>query len=122
MNNVPDECLESAHLDGASEWRMFWKITFPLILPSVMVITVLTLIGSINVFFEQVYTMAGLDGTPNYATDTLGTLFYRKAFGSQASTVPEISIGSALSVIIYLICLILSALNILGFQRKEVQL
>lgn len=121
MNNVPDECLESAHLDGASEWQMFWKITFPLILPSVMVITVLTLIGSINVF-EQVYTMAGLDGSPNYATDTLGTLFYRKAFGSQASTVPEISIGSALSVIIYLICLILSALNILGFQRKEVQL
>lgn len=121
IDNVPDECLESAHLDGASEWRMFWSITFPLIIPAVMVITVLTLIGSVNVF-EQVYTMAGLDGTPNYATDTLGTLFYRKAFGSQASTVPEIDIGSALSVIIYLICLVLSVLNILGFQRREVEL
>ncbi|QQO07931.1 carbohydrate ABC transporter permease [Breznakiella homolactica] len=121
IDNVPGECLESAHLDGASEWRTFWRITFPLIIPSVMVITVLTLIGSVNVF-EQVYSMAGLDGSPNYATDTLGTLFYRTAFGSQASTVPEVSIGSALSVIIYLLCLILSVLNILFFQKKEVEL
>jgi raffinose/stachyose/melibiose transport system permease protein len=121
IDNVPGECLESAHIDGASEWRMFWNITFPLIIPAVMVITVLTLIGSVNVF-EQVYTMAGLDGSPNYATDTLGTLFYRKAFGSQASTVPEISIGSALSVIIYLICLVLSLASIAWFQRKEAEL
>ncbi len=121
MDNVPEECLESAHMDGTPEWTMFWKITFPLIIPAIMVITVLTLIGSINVF-EQVYTMADLDGAPNYATDTLGTLFYRSAFGSQASTVPEISIGSSLSVIIYVLCLGLSVLNILGFQKKEVQL
>ena len=121
LDNVPDECLESAHIDGASEWSIFWKVSFPLIIPSVMVITVLTLIGSVNVF-EQVYSMAGLEGSPNYAADTLGTLFYRTAFGTQASTIPEIAIGSALSVIIYFICLIASILSILFFQSKEVQL
>ena len=121
MDNVPGECLESAHIDGTPEWKIFWKITFPLIIPSIMVITVLTLIGSINVF-GQVYAMAGLDGSPNFSTDTLGTLFYRTAFGSQASAQPVISIGSALSVIIYLLSLILSLANIIGFQRKEVEL
>ncbi|PKL25660.1 MAG: sugar ABC transporter permease [Spirochaetae bacterium HGW-Spirochaetae-2] len=121
LDNIPEDCLESAHLDGASEWKIFSKISFPLIIPSIMVITVLTLIGSINVF-EQVYSMAGLDGSPNYATDTLGTLFYRTAFGSQASTIPVVSIGSALSVIIYFLCLIFSVASIVFFQSKEVEL
>ena len=121
IDNVPEECVESAHIDGASEWRIFWRIIFPLIIPAIMVITVLTLIGSINVF-EQVYATAGLDGQPNYSTDTLGTLFYRFAFGSFTSTVPLVDIGSALSVIIYLLCLSLSLLSIFFFQKKEVRL
>ncbi|NCD05326.1 MAG: sugar ABC transporter permease [Spirochaetia bacterium] len=121
IDNVPVDCLEQAYLEGASEWKIFWKIILPLIVPSIMVITVLTLVGSINVF-EQVYAIAGLDGAPNYATDTISTLFYRTAFGSQASTVPVVGIGSALSVIIYLLCLSFSVGNILFFQSKEVDL
>ena len=85
-----------------------------------MIITVLTLIGSINVF-EQVYALAGLDGAPNYATDTLSLLFYRTAFGSQASTVPIVGIGSALSVIIYMLCIVFSFISIEFFQSKEVE-
>jgi len=121
IDNVPDECIESAHIDGTPEWKIFWKIIFPLIIPAIMVITVLTLIGSINVF-EQVFATAGLDGQPNYSTDTLGTLFYRLAFGSFTSTVPVIRIGSALSVVIYFLCLMLSLISITFFQRKEVKL
>lgn len=121
IDNVPLDCIEQAYLEGTSEWKIFWKIIFPLIIPSIMVITVLTLVGSINVF-EQVYTIAGLDGAPNYATDTLSTLFYRTAFGSQASTVPVVGIGSALSVIIYFLCLTFSIVNILFFQSKEVEM
>lgn len=121
IDNVPEDCIESAHIDGASEWRIFLRIVFPLIIPAIMVITVLTLIGSINVF-ELIYATAGLDGAPNFATDTLGTLFYRLAFGSFASTIPQINIGSALSVIIYFMCLALSLISIIFFQRKEVKL
>jgi raffinose/stachyose/melibiose transport system permease protein len=121
IDSVPDECIESAHMDGTPEWKIFWKIIFPLIIPAIMVITVLTLIGSINVF-EQVFATAGLEGQPNYATDVLGTLFYRLAFGSFTSTIPIIRLGSALSVIIYLLCLTLSITSILFFQRKEVRL
>lgn len=91
----------AAYLDGVNEWQMFYKIVLPLIVPSITIISVLTIIGSLNVF-EQVYTMAGLDGPPNYATDTIGTLFYRTAFGSVDSGAPEIGIGSAIAVVIYL--------------------
>lgn len=121
IDNIPQELLEAAYLDGTGEWQMFWKIVFPLIIPAITVITVLTIIGSLNVF-EQVYTMAGLDGPPNYATDTIGTLFYRTAFGSVDSGSPEIGIGSAIAVVIYLMTFIFSLLAILVTKNREVQL
>jgi raffinose/stachyose/melibiose transport system permease protein len=121
INAIPNDYFEAAYLDGAREWRMFWRIVFPLIVPSITVITVLTIIGSLNVF-EQVYTMTGLDGAPNYSTDTIGTLFYRTAFGSVDSGNPQIGIGSAIGVVIYLLTLVASVGSISGTRAREVEL
>ncbi|PKL22358.1 MAG: sugar ABC transporter permease [Spirochaetae bacterium HGW-Spirochaetae-4] len=121
IDNVPTECLEAAHLDGVGEWKLFWKIVFPLIIPSITIITVLTVIGSLNVF-EQIYTMTGLDGGPNYSTDTIGTLFYRTAFGSVDAGSPEIGIGSAIGVVIYILTFLISLISIRFSRNREVQL
>lgn len=121
IDNVPLECTEAAVLDGANEWQMFSKVVLPLIVPSITIILVLSIIGSLNVF-EQVYTMAGLDGPPNYATDTIGTLFYRTAFGSVDSGAPEIGIGSAIAVVIYLMTFVISMFSIVATKTKEVEL
>jgi raffinose/stachyose/melibiose transport system permease protein len=108
-------------LDGARDSTIFFKVILPLIVPSILIIAVLTIIGSLNVF-EQIYTMAGLDGAPNFSTDTIGTLFYRTAFGSIDSGNPEIGIGSAIGVIIYLLTLGASLLSIITMGRKEIEL
>jgi raffinose/stachyose/melibiose transport system permease protein len=121
VDAVPVDCLEAAYLDGVGEWTLFRRIVLPLIIPSITVIAVLTIIGSLNVF-EQVYTMAGLDGPPNYATDTIGTLFYRTAFGSVDSGNPEIGIGSAIGVVIYLFTFVASILSIAASRSREVEL
>ncbi len=121
IDAVPEECLEAAYLDGAGEWKLFWRVIFPLIIPSITIITVLTVIGSLNVF-EQIYTMTGLDGAPNYSTDTIGTLFYRTAFGSVDSGSPEIGIGSAIGVVIYLLTFCISLASIYVTRKREVQL
>ncbi|MFQ3620309.1 MAG: sugar ABC transporter permease [Spirochaetales bacterium] len=121
IDAIPIDCMEAAYLDGAKELQVFRQIVLPLIVPSLTVITVLTLIGSLNVF-EQIYTMTGLDGSPNYSTDTIGTLFYRTAFGSVDSGNPEIGIGSAIGVIIYLLTFLSSAVFIAFSRSKEVEL
>jgi raffinose/stachyose/melibiose transport system permease protein len=121
INAIPNDYFEAAYLDGVREWRMFWRIVLPLIVPSITVITVLTIIGSLNVF-EQIYTMAGLDGPPNYATDTIGTLFYRTAFGSVDSGNPQIGVGSAIGVVIYLLTFVASIGSITGTRSREVEL
>ena len=112
---------EAVSADPDMQKQMFQKIVLPLIVPSITIILVLSIIGSLNVF-EQVYTMAGLDGPPNYATDTIGTLFYRTAFGSVDSGAPEIGIGSAIAVVIYLMTFVISMFSIVATKSKEVEL
>ena len=122
IDSAPVDCIESAILDGAGAWKVFKDVLLPLMVPAITVITVLTLIGSLNVF-EQVYTMAGFEAGPSYSTDTLGTLFYRTAFGgAQSSGMPEIAVGSALSVVIYFLTTGFSLISIITLQKKEVEL
>ena len=121
VDGVPSDCIEAAYLDGTGEWRMFWRIIFPLILPAVTVIAVLTIIGSLNVF-EQVFTMTGPEGQPNFSTDTVGNMFYRTAFGGVDSGNPAIGIGSAIGVIIYLATFLISIVSISVTRSREVEL
>lgn len=121
IDNVDQSCLEAAHLDGCSEHSMFWKIIFPLIIPSITIITVLTIIGSLNVF-EQIYVMEDVSGAPNYSTDTIATLFYRTAFGSIDTGNPQIGIGSAIAVVIYLLAFVVSLFSVIIGKKKEVEL
>ncbi len=121
VDAIEQENIEAAYIDGASEPRIFFQIVLPLIIPAITTITVLTVIGSLNVF-EQVYVMAGVDGQPNYATDTITTLFYRTAFGTYDSSNPVIGIGSAMAVVIYLLTFSASMISILGLRQKETEL
>jgi raffinose/stachyose/melibiose transport system permease protein len=47
VDAVPEDCIEAAYLDGVGEWRLFRSVVFPLIIPSVTVVAVLTIIGSL---------------------------------------------------------------------------
>ncbi|MGI5102248.1 carbohydrate ABC transporter permease [Treponema vincentii] len=120
IDSIDQSCIEAAYIDGVSEIGLFWKIIFPLIIPSITVITVLTVIGSLNVF-EQIYTMTDLGGGPNYSTDTIGTLFYRTAFGSVDTGNPEIGIGSTIAVIIYIMTFFISLVSVAIGKTKETQ-
>ena len=120
IDSIDQSCIEAAYIDGVSETGLFWKIIFPLIIPSVTVITVLTVIGSLNVF-EQIHTMTDLGGGPNYSTDTIGTLFYRTAFGSVDTGNPEIGIGSTIAVIIYIMTFCISLVSVAIGKAKETQ-
>ncbi len=50
MLSVPDELLEAARIDGASEWYIFWRIAMPLVKPALATLTIFTFLGSWNNF------------------------------------------------------------------------
>jgi raffinose/stachyose/melibiose transport system permease protein len=80
--SIPEELMEASRVDGATGWQIFWRIKFPLILPTVGIVTVLTFVGNFNAF-DLIYTMKGALAGPNFSTDIIGTLFYRTFFGQQ---------------------------------------
>lgn len=115
---IPSDLLEAARLDGASEVRVIMSIVVPLLWPTLITLVVLNFIASINTF-ELVFAMAGSEGGPFFATDVLGTLFYRMAFGGVGGIYAGAGLGAAaaLATMMLLIVLPVSAFVIV-FQRK----
>ena len=115
---IPDELVESAYVDGAGAWKIFWRIKFPLILPVLGIVTVLTFVGNFNAF-DLIYTTQGTLAGPNYSTDILGTYFFRVFFGNQLR-LGNPTMGATVATMMFLI--ILAGVLIYMFTwRRRVQ-
>lgn len=77
--NIDNEILEAATIDGASPFAEVRYIIFPLLLPIIGIVTILIFIGDFTQF-DIVYAMSTTRGDPAFATDLLGSLFYRTTF------------------------------------------
>lgn len=103
LGNVPTELLESATIDGASNWVLFRKIILPLVKPTTLYIVVTTTINSFQIFaLIQLMTAGG----PNYSTSTIMYLVYETAI-----TLQEYGKASAMGVILAIIIGIISILQ-----------
>jgi raffinose/stachyose/melibiose transport system permease protein len=101
---IPDELLEAARVDGSSKVQVFWRIKFPLVLPMVGIVAVLTFVGNFNAF-DLIYTMKGALAGPDFSTDIMGTLFYRTFFGQQLQ-LGNPTMGATVAAMMFLIILI----------------
>lgn len=92
MKNVPDEIVEAAMLDGASNWRRFTRVTLPMIRSTVVVVLTTITIGTLKVF-DIVRTMTG----GNFQTNVIANEMYSQAFRQL-----NYGQGSALAVLLFL--------------------
>lgn len=115
---IPEELDEAARVDGAGAWGTFWRIKFPLILPTVGIVTILTFVGNFNAF-DLVYAVKGALAGPNFSTDLLGTLFYRTFFGFQLQP-GNPPMGTTVAMMIFLIILAGVLLYLFIWQRRVV--
>jgi raffinose/stachyose/melibiose transport system permease protein len=113
---IPDELLEAARVDGASGWHTFWHIKFPLILPTIGIVTVLTFVGNFNAF-DLIYTMKGALAGPEFSTDIMGTLFYRTFFGQQLQ-LGNPNMGATVAAMMFLIILTGVLIYFFLWQRR----
>ena len=113
---IPDELIEAARVDGATAWHVFWHIKFPLILPTVGIVAVLTFVGNFNTF-DLIYTTQKATGGPNFATDILGTFFYRTFFGIQLQP-GNPTMGATVAGMMLLIILVGVLFYLFAFQRR----
>ena len=104
-------------MDGASAWDTFWRIKFPLILPTVGIVGVLTFVGNFNAF-DLIYTVKGAQAGPSFASDILGTYFYRTFFGYQLQ-LGSPTMGATVSAKMFLI--IMAGVAIFFAWQRRVQ-
>jgi raffinose/stachyose/melibiose transport system permease protein len=115
---IPDELLEAARVDGASSWTIFWKIKFPLLMPVVGVVAILTFVDNFNAF-DVIYAMAGARGEPGYSTDLLATLFYRTGIaGEHPVGIPNMGMGATIATLTFAI-LMVGVLTWLYLSRNQ---
>ena len=110
MKTIPVELHESARVDGGGAWRIFWRITYPLLKPIFLVLLLLSIIWDFGVF-TQAYLVTGELG--NRDEYNLGIYVYDRAF----TMPPSYGIGSALALILTVILLIIT----IGYVRASVR-
>jgi raffinose/stachyose/melibiose transport system permease protein len=115
---IPDDLIEAAVVDGCSSWTIFWKIKYPLILPTLGVVSILTFVGNFNAF-DLIYTMKGALAGPNFSTDIMGTLFYRTFFGQQLQ-LGNPTMGATVATMMFLI-IVVGVLAYMFLWQRRVQ-
>jgi multiple sugar transport system permease protein len=78
LQSIDQSLIEAATVDGASAWRRFWAVVFPLLTPSLFFLTITQFITSFQVF-GIIYVMTS--GGPNNATSVFIFQIYEAAFG-----------------------------------------
>ncbi len=103
LQDMPREHLEAARVDGANTWNLIWNIYLPFLAPTILLVTVITVIGSLNVF-DHIMLLTG--GGPSNSTMVLSYYVYFSAF-----KVNETGYASSIAVILFLIALGLTGLQ-----------
>lgn len=114
--SIPDELPEAARIDGAGPWALFWRIRFPLILPTVGIVGILTFVNNFNAF-DLIYTTQKALAGPNFSTDILGTLFFRTFFGAQLQP-GNPTMGAAIAGVMFLIILAGVLIYLFAYQLR----
>jgi N,N'-diacetylchitobiose transport system permease protein len=110
LKTVPAELYEAARVDGATPFRVFWRITYPLLKPIFLVLLLLSVIWDFNVF-AQSYIITGFPG--NRDEFNLSLYIYDKGFQFP----PSYGLGGALALIFTLILLVVTV----GYVRASVR-
>lgn len=96
LTAVPREVLEAAEVDGATRWQRLWRVTVPIVVPSMLPAVLLGAIWTFNMF-NVVFLVSG--GEPDGSTDILVSEAYRWAFTRQA----QYGYAAAYAVLIFLL-------------------
>jgi multiple sugar transport system permease protein/sn-glycerol 3-phosphate transport system permease protein len=112
LQSIPEHINESAILDGASPWQLFWHITLPLLQPATMFVVITNVIGGFQAF-DYVYVLTG--GGPNRATEVVNYRIYDLAFNQFNG-----GYASAVAMVLFLVILIATVIQFRYFRSRTV--
>lgn len=104
LQNIEYSVYEAAKIDGANGWQTFWKITVPLLKPTIVMTCIMSINGTLQLFDESVNLT---NGGPANATITMSHYIYNTCF----KDVPNFGYASAMAFIVFIMVAILALIN-----------
>lgn len=114
LQSISPTYYEAAELDGAGSIQKFFKITLPLLIPSIEFTIVLNLIGGFKLF-DVIKSLT--NGGPASTTESLSTLMYRMYFAKE-----QAGLAAALGNVMFVLIIVISLSALWFLRRKEVEL
>ncbi|MEN0658284.1 sugar ABC transporter permease [Caldifermentibacillus hisashii] len=114
LNNIPEELMEAASIDGANSWQKFWKVKFPMIAPAFTVSLFLTLSNAFKIYDQN---MALTNGGPFSQTEMTAMNIYNTAFKVQ-----DMGYAQAKAIIFLIIIALISIIQLYITRRRETDL
>jgi multiple sugar transport system permease protein len=111
LQTIPSYVYEAAEVDGSTEWKTFWRITLPLLRPVLVMVLVVTMIGSFQIFDTVAVTT---QGGPINATRVIYYYIYERAF-----TRFDFGYASAMALVLFAILAVVSLLQLRLLRAKE---
>ena len=105
LQNIEYSVYEAAKIDGANGWKTFWKITVPLLKPTIIMTFIMSINGTLQLFDESVNLTKG---GPANSTITMSHYVYNTCF----INVPNFGYASAMSFLIFIMVAVLAFINL----------
>jgi alpha-glucoside transport system permease protein len=109
LKGIPGEILEAARVDGAGEWRVFWRIIFPMLGSTIAVVTTVMLVTVVKTF-DIVYVMTN----GNFNTEVIANRWYKEMFNFK-----EFGRASAIAVVLMIAIVPIMLYNLREFRSQE---
>ncbi|QUO22687.1 sugar ABC transporter permease [Clostridiaceae bacterium Marseille-Q4143] len=116
LQNVSDDLIEAAAIDGASPWETLWKVKLPMVMPSITICVFLTLTNSFKLF-DQNLALTG--GDPNHMTEMMALNIYQ-TFYARAGAQWK-GLGQSKAVLFCLLVIVISMIQLKATRSREVQ-
>ena len=113
LTEIPEHFYDAAKVDGASAWQRFWQVTLPMLRNTLIFVTVMTIIGSYQVF-TSVYIMS--QGGPERSTEVIAYTIFIHAF----AVAGQMGYASALAWLLFAVVFVFVIIQMRAFRSRRV--
>lgn len=107
---IPTQVLAAARIDGANGWQRFWRVTLPMLRPTMFFVLVTGVVSAAQVF-DTVYALTG--GGPGGRTDLIAHRIYDEAFGAAA-----VGRAAVMALVLFAVLVGVTVVQQLSFGRR----
>lgn len=114
LQSIPGEVMEAAQIDGANSWQRLWKVTIPMMMPSITICTFLSITNGFKLFDQNLSLTAG---EPSKLSEMMALNIYNTFYGRSGWE----GVGQAKAVIFFVIVVAIGLIQLRATRSKEVQ-